>query len=76
MFKSKRECKRVGCRGEGEGEVGWVVSFLIEEEEEEEEGVVEGVADGADAKTMYDSILSMKSAICETKKKIERERER
>ena len=56
--------------------MGWVVSFLIEEEEEEEEGVVEGVADGADAKTMYDSILSMKSAICETKKKIERERER
>ena len=48
----------------------WIVSFLIEEEEEEEEGAAELLMDGEDAKTIYDSMWSMKSAIWEIKIKI------
>ena len=52
-----------------EKEEDWLVSFLTEEEEEEE-GAAELLMDGEDAKTIYDSMWSMKSAIWEIKIKI------
>ena len=54
-----------------EKEEDWLVSFLTEEEEEEEEGAAVLLMDGEDAKTIYDSMWSMKSAIWEMKMKIE-----